>query len=80
LVLLDSQQRAVHAVRTHGPDVKTGRKTVLQAEQWAEIRALLDVGASPAKVAAQYGVGRTTLFNFARRMKAADVSGEKAVD
>jgi DNA invertase Pin-like site-specific DNA recombinase len=81
LTLLDNQQRAVHAVRTHGPDVKTGRKAVLKDEQWAEIRALLaDKKQSPTAVATQYGVGRTTLFNFIRRMKAADGSGEKAVD
>lgn len=81
LVLLDNQQRALHAVRTHGPDVKTGRKAVLKDGQWPEIKATLaDKSSSPGALASQLGVGRTTLFNFIRRMKAAEVSAEKAVD
>lgn len=80
MVLLDNQQRAVHAVRTHGPEVKTGRKAVLKDDQWADITALLGAKTPLAAIASQYGVGRTTLFNFVRRMRAADESGEKAVD
>jgi hypothetical protein len=80
VVLLDNQQRAVHAVRTHGPEVKTGRKTVLKDDQWADITAMLAGKTSLAAIASQYGVGRTTLFNFVRRMRATEGSGEKAID
>lgn len=81
LTLLADQQSAIHAVRTHGPDVKTGRKSVLKDEQWSDIRAeLADKKTSPAELAARYRVGRTTMFNFVRRMKAVDDSGEKTVD
>ena len=81
LVLLDNQQRALHAVRTHGPEVKTGRKAVLKDEQWTEVKALLaEKSGSPGAVASRLGVGRTTLFNFIKRMKAAENSAEEAIE
>ena len=81
LALLDNQQRALHAVRTHGPEVKAGRKAVLKDEQWTEIKAMLaEKSGSPGAVASRLGVGRTTLFNFIRRMKAAEDSTEEAIE
>ena len=49
LVLLDNQQRALHAVRTYGPVVKTGRKAVLKDEQWTFERLALNFASSAAK-------------------------------
>ncbi len=80
LALLDKQHRAVHAARTQGSAGKAGRKQLLKDEQWPAIRALLaDHGHSLGQVAAQYGVGRTTLFNFSKRMQALE-SAQQAID
>lgn len=77
LTLLDNQQRALHTIRTHGPDVKAGRKRALKDSQWPEIKALLaERQNSLAKVAEQYGVGRTTLFHFTKRMSLHEQSAE----
>lgn len=70
LRLLNGQKRALHAVRTHAPEVKIGRKHALADDQWPQIRELVDARAtSLGKIAAGLGVGRTTLFNFVKRMR-----------
>lgn len=80
LMLLDAQQRALHAVRTHAPEVKAGRKHAIKPELWPEISALIAGKVPSQEIADRYGVGRTTLFNYVKRMKAQQSSAEERFD
>lgn len=64
LTMLDEHRRKVHGVKTHGPDMKGGRKKKLNASQLPRIRRMLDAGNSHAKIATELGVSRTTLYAF----------------
>ena len=68
LTMLDDHRRKVHGVRTHGPEVKAGRKPRLHAAQLPAIRRMLEEeGKSQGAVAQEMGISRTTLYAFLKR-------------
>lgn len=70
---LDSHWRQVHGMKTHPSDAKTGRKALLSEDQLPDIKERLALpGATVGKVAKGLGVGRTTLFDFLQRHRAAE--------
>lgn len=64
LTMLDDHRRKVHGVKTHGPEVKAGRKKRLSPAQLPTIRRMLKEGSSLAAVAVELKVSRTTLYAF----------------
>ena len=64
LTMLDDHRRKVHGVKTHGPDVKAGRKKKLNASQLPRIRRMLRERRPHAAIAEELKVSRTTLYAF----------------
>lgn len=72
LAALDGHWRRVHGMKTHSSEGKPGRKALLHPDRLPEVRAMLAAeGATYAGVAAQLGVGRSTLYEFLDRQRAA---------
>ncbi|SEK03788.1 Helix-turn-helix domain of resolvase [Sphingobium sp. AP50] len=69
--MLDQHWRRIHGMKTHSPDAKVGRKALLSDDQFPAIQAMIDGGATVSAVAKELGVGRTTLFDFLQRHRAA---------
>ncbi|WP_174278240.1 Hin recombinase [Sphingomonas bacterium] len=64
---LDAHYRYLHGIKTHPAD-RRGRRRLLDPEQLPQIRAELEKpGVTATKVAASFGVARSTLFNFLDR-------------
>lgn len=64
LGMLDDHRRKVHGVKTHGPDVKAGRKKKLNPSQLPKIRRMLKEREPHAAIAKELKVSRTTLYAF----------------
>src|SRR3546814_11532364 len=72
LAALDGHWRRVHGMKTHSSEGKPGRKALLHPDRLPEVRAMLPAEGAPyAGVAAQLGVGRSTLYEFLDRQRAA---------
>lgn len=69
--MLDQHWRLIHGMKTHTSDAKVGRKALLADDQFPMIQAMIDGGLTVSAAAKELGVGRTTLFDFLQRHRAA---------